>query len=193
MDERIAKITGLSPHRKAKNCSLSVTSIEHIQQYAQAHGMNFSRAIEGLALLAIEDKQTEGLIALLQETIRIEVMRQYNRIAKISVQAALEAGSAKEMTQTIYWWVLLQEYEDYLEQLPNPEAANISDFEHRFRVKVDSTAGQILTEQLNRRRDRARYRSVKSLRSGIAELHDILDDLEQWEAGHRPQSEIAEG
>lgn len=186
-------MSGLSPKRKPKNCTLSVTAIEYIKTYAQAHGMNFSRAIEGLALLAIEDKQTEGLIALLQETIRIEVSRQYNRMAKIAVQAALEAGSAKEMTQTIYWWVLLQEYEDYVDTLPSAETANITDFEHRFRVKVDSTAGQILTEMLHRRRERSRYRSVKSLRGGITELHDILTELEAWEAIHSPEGDVADG
>lgn len=183
---------GLSPKRRPKNCTFSETSVEQIKAYAQAHGMNFSRTIEGLALMALEDTQMLGVVALLQETIRIEVMRQYNRMAKLTVHAGLQAGEAKETARAIYWWIILQEQRTYLAELQPHERPSLSDLEARFRVDQKSPAGQQAVSMLQRRQGRYRYQAVKTLRSAIEELHDIMEDLEQWADRYQEPDEASE-
>ena len=88
-----------------------------------------------------------------------------------------------------YWWIILQEQRAYLAELEDQQRPSLTDLEARFRVDQKSPEGQQAVSMLQRRQGRYRYQAVKTLRSAIEELHDIMEDLEQWADSYQDPDE----
>ena len=176
----------LSPKKKGLRVYLSETTIEHLSQWQQINGItNRSKAIEGLVLMSIREARMLGISAILQETIRHTINHQYNRFAKLIVHAGLEAGAAKEAAQHIYWWVLLQEFGGYLDDLKTGEPPTHKGLNDIFSIDPQSEEGKLLIAFFNQRKGRFRQRAVKQLRRPLEELYDFIADMER-EAAEEP-------
>ncbi len=170
----------LHPDRLRKQIRLSPTTIAYIKEYMAMNELsNFSRTIEALALMSIRDARMLGVVAMLSSVIQQQMSRQFNRFAKLSVHAGIEAGAAKEAAMRIYWLLLLREMDEFAAGL-NPHEISLSEFESRFAVDPKSPSGQTLITLLQKSRERFRARSVKELRRPIEELLDLIHDLERW-------------
>ena len=84
-------------HTAKKMISLTHEGRETIQQFADAHGMNFSATIESLALIGMKADLTDLLIPLLREVVDKAMQRNFNRIAKLSLIAAAEAAMTHDI------------------------------------------------------------------------------------------------
>jgi hypothetical protein len=153
-----------------------------LEQFSHLHGLNLSEAAESLMLLGLQDTKSIGQAELMAATVKSEMARQYNRFAKLSAMAALEAGTAKELVQSVYWYLLLGEYGNYEANLPPDETPTLTQFEALFKLPTDSVPGKIVGTMMKKRIDQARFKSVKSLRSGLAILQEILDAMGENEA-----------
>ena len=183
----------LNGQRKEKHYWLDERTIDSIEGLAKEHGLNKSRAAECLILMGLQDTHHIGMVEFMADVVAHEMKKQFNRFAKLSAMAALEAGAAKEASKAIYWWILMQEHAMYCESLQPGEAPSLEDFEKMFLVDPDSTAGKQILNLYGRRNDRFRLRAVKALRNGIAELDAVMEEVRSWDdAASKNDEETAE-
>jgi hypothetical protein len=109
-----------------KMITLTHEGREQIQQFADAHGMNFSATIESLALIGMQADLTALLIPLLREVTDKAIQRNFNRLAKLSLIGAAEAAMAHDLV-TMMLMQLIR-----LEAYNNPE-----NFEDRLMVSFE--------------------------------------------------------
>ena len=156
----------LDTHKRYGNTAKKMITLTHegreqLQKFADAHDMSFSAAIETLALVGMEADLTVVLVPLLQEAVQSGLKRHFNRLAKLSVTAAVEAAMAHDLTAML----LLQTVRE--EAMRYPE-----DFEDRIPVSFAPEDGLDfrIREMYNRMRRVARKRQKRLLRQPIAEL-----------------------
>lgn len=172
------QIETISPKRATKNCTFSETTISYIEQYAEKHGMYFSHAVEALALMSLRETRMLGITQVLQTVVQEEIRRQYNRIAKLSAYTAIQAGTAKETAQALYWWVILQELELYTEGLKPHDQPTIKGLAGQFGLSPDAIGSEAAMGLFKSRMGNFRYRAVKGLRQPASELADLLQELQ---------------
>ena len=173
----------LNGPRKEKHYWLDERTIAAVEGLAEEHGLNKSRAAECLILMGLQDTHHIGMVEFMADVVAYEMKKQFNRFAKLSAMAALEAGAAKEASKAIYWWILMQEHGMYCEGLEPGQAPSLEDFEKMFLVDPDSVEGKQILNLYGRRNDRFRLRAVKALRNGITELDSLLEEVRSWEEG----------
>lgn len=159
----------LSRKRAKKHVSLSETTIDAVQEFAHSEGVSFSRAIEILSLSSLSGKeQAMGLAAYLGDAVRREANQHYNRFAKLIVHAGLEAGTAKEAAQQLYFLELVK-------------LSNGGGLEGSIGVNPDSPEGKQVIELYSKYNERSRWRSVQSLKKPLAEIHEITEEIKRLE------------
>jgi hypothetical protein len=144
-----------------KMITLTHEGREQIQQFADAHGMNFSATIETLALIGMQADLTALLIPLLREVVDKAIQRNFNRIAKLSLIGAAEASMAHDLV-TMMLMQLIR-----LEAYNNPE-----NFEDRLMVSFepeDLLDGRIRKAYADMRGG-ARTRQQRILKTPLADL-----------------------
>ena len=169
----------LSPKRVTKNCTFSETTIAYIEQYAKRHDMYFSHAIEALALMSLRETRMLGITQVLQTVIQQEIRRQYNRIAKLCAYTAIQAGTAKEAAQALYWWMILQELEIYTADLKPGDVPTVKGLAAQFGLAADDIGSEAAMGLFKSRIGNFRYRAVKALRKPSSELADLLFELQE--------------
>ncbi len=151
-------------NRIDKHITIADTTIETIKNFADLHGVNFSQAIEMLALNGLQDTKTIALATLISTVVKREAAAHYNRFAKLIVHAGLEAGAAKEAAQQLY----------FLELQKRSEA---EDLESAIGVDPDSPEGKKVIALHNKHKGRFRWRAVQALKKPLAELAEILAEI----------------
>ena len=170
----------LSRTRKAKNISISETTIEIVQDYANRNELNFSCAIEALALASVPEHSHMGILELIRQGVRREMAKQHNRFAKLFAFNAMESSTAKETTSAVFIWTLQERYRDYADKLRPGETPTHKGFQDFMRLKKGSLEAEILTAEIKRRLAGYRTRAVKNLRSPMDEYRDILDEMDEY-------------
>jgi len=102
-------------HTAKKMITLTHEGRQQIQQFADAHDMNFSATIETLALIGMKADLTDLLIPLLREIVSKAIQRNFNRIAKLSLLGAAEAAMAHDLITMILLQLVRQQAEHSLE------------------------------------------------------------------------------
>ena len=169
--------------RQRREYWLTESAIEMVEGFAKEHGLKKSEAANHLILLALQDTKSIGLSEMMADVVASEMRKQFNRFAKLTAMAALEAGAAKEASQTIYTWILMQEHMGYIDRLEPNQVPSFTEFERLFGLDVNSTEGKQVLTLLNKQKDRFRARSVGSLKKGLSEIYEILAELENAEQG----------
>ena len=161
-------------YKVKKHISLIPESRDKIAAWAEEQGMSFSAAIEGLALVGMENEMANGLLVLINDSVNRTFLRNMNRFAKLIVFAGLEAGAAKEAAQHSYLLQLLMRQES----LPDPHK-----LAEALQIETDSPAGKELLRLYLQREKRFRWRAVKAMKKPIVELQDLVDAYAAGEEG----------
>jgi hypothetical protein len=159
-----------------KMITLTHEGREQIQQFADAHGMNFSATIESLALIGMQADLTALLIPLLREVVDKAIQRNFNRIAKLSLIGAAEAAMAHDQV-TIMLLQLIR-----LEAYTHPE-----DFEDRMMVSfepedlLDGRIRKVYADMRGGARTRQQRILKAPLADLVARLAKLNDSMEEEE------------
>ncbi len=154
-------------HTGKKMITLTQEGREQIQQFADAHGMNFSATIESLALIGMKADLTALLIPLLREVVDKAIQRNFNRIAKLSLIGAAEAAMAHDLTTMLLLQLIRQEATanpDYFEDVMLVSYDPADELDARIRALY------------NEARQLARSRQQRLLETPLQELVTRLTD-----------------
>lgn len=156
----------LDTHARYGNTAKKMITLTHegreqLQQFADAHGMSFSAAIETLALVGMKADLTVVLVPLLQETVQAGLKRHFNRLVKLSFTAAAESAMAHDLVTMLLLQTVRQE------AVRHPQ-----DFESRIPVSDDpeEKLDFRIREIYNRMRRLARTRKQRLLLRPLNEL-----------------------
>jgi hypothetical protein len=147
-----------------KHVSLTQAGAEQIQAWADAQGISFSAAIEGLALIGIDDELTNGLLQLIQASINRTFALNINRFAKLISFAGIEASAAKYAARGTYFLQLL----DRVEGIQDPSLIR-----GRITVDPETPVGGEIAHLITERDKKQRWDAVKDLKKPLAELAEI--------------------
>lgn len=85
----------------SKHIMLTEFGRKKIEAWAQANGVNFSAAIETLALLGLDDERSSYAIPALRATTLQGIRLAFNRLARLLSDIAIEAAASRTMTEGI--------------------------------------------------------------------------------------------
>lgn len=77
-----------------KHVTLTQEAVDHVQAYAEQHGLHFSVALETLALLGLGRQTAETLPRLVSNMLERTVAHQFNRFAKLTAEAVMASEEA---------------------------------------------------------------------------------------------------
>lgn len=149
-----------SPSKVKKNVSLTPETIEKIKRFSEQHEVSFSAAIEGLALIGLDDDMATSVLPILTSSLFRVINRSFNRMAKLSAMSAIEAGAALEVSNAVLLQIMRSQYDRYG-----------AEFEEKTRVPKRHPIRKVR----NQVSSVARYRSVRRLKSPLAEINEIIN------------------
>lgn len=151
-----------------KQIRLTADSRQKVEAWAEANNVSFSAAIESLALIGLQDDLATSLTPLILSIVSRTVNQGMNRFAKLCAFAAIEAGTASQLSSALL-----------LQAIREQAAANPAGFEAQMRVARDGdpVAGRV-RQMHSRLADKARLDTVQRLRKPLAEL-DALNAPEE--------------
>lgn len=162
-------------HTGKKMITLTHEGRKQLQQFADAHSLSFSAAIESLALIGMKADITDLLIPLLREVTDKAIQRNFNRMAKLSLLAAAEAAMAHDLTTMLL-----------LQTIRQTAVAHPQDFETVMQVRFsdEKTQDGRIRTIYQEMRQLARGRQQRLLKQSLADLAaelagdavDIVDD-----------------
>jgi hypothetical protein len=85
----------------SKHVMLTEFGREKIEAWAQANGLNFSAAIETLALMGLDDERSSYAIPALRATTLQGIRLTFNRLARLLSDIAIESAVARTMSEGI--------------------------------------------------------------------------------------------
>ena len=85
----------------SKHIMLTEFGREKIEAWAKANGLNFSAAIETLALMGLDDERSAYAIPALRATTLQGIRLSFNRIARLLSDIAIEAAASRTMSESI--------------------------------------------------------------------------------------------
>lgn len=85
----------------SKHIMLTEFGREKIETWAKANGLNFSAAIETLALMGLDDERSIYAIPALRATTLQGIRLSFNRIARLLSDIAIEAAASRTMSEGI--------------------------------------------------------------------------------------------
>jgi hypothetical protein len=85
----------------SKHIMLTEFGREKIEAWAKANGLNFSAAIETLALMGLDDERSSYAIPALRATTLQGIRLSFNRIARLLSDIAIEAAASRTMSEGI--------------------------------------------------------------------------------------------
>ena len=110
-----------------KHVKLTEFGRSQIEAWAQTNNVNFSAAIETLALMGLDDQRADYAIPALRATTLQGLQLAFSRLARLLSIIAMDAAASRMTNEAI----LLQLIRELAEQHPD-------DFEARMRVPRDS-------------------------------------------------------
>jgi hypothetical protein len=97
----------------SKHITLTEFGREKIDAWAQANGINFSAAIETLALMGLEDERSSYAIPALRATTLQGIRLAFNRIARLLSAIAVEAAASRTMSEGVMLQLIRELATDY--------------------------------------------------------------------------------
>lgn len=165
-----------SQHKLKKTVYFTPEGFETIKAYAKEQGVTISSATETLALIGLDQDIAKILLPAVASIITTQMNQAQNRFAKLLASSAIEAGTARQMTQHLYWMQLLRELDETMLENDN-EVPTKEEFASRFSVAPKSAEGKVVMDMYHKMQRRSRYRSVKTLRQPIKEWGELADEL----------------
>ncbi|MFQ5401791.1 MAG: hypothetical protein ACE5E7_19610 [Anaerolineae bacterium] len=85
----------------SKHIMLTEFGREKIEAWAEKHGLNFSAAIETLALMGLDDERSSYAIPALRATTLQGIRLAFNRIARLLSDIAIESAASRTMSEAV--------------------------------------------------------------------------------------------
>lgn len=105
MDKRDSQPNEVRTRRPDKTYSKHIMLTEFgrikIDAWAQANGLNFSAAIETLALMGLDDERSSYAIPALRATTLQGIRLSFNRIARLLSDIAIESATTRTLSEGI--------------------------------------------------------------------------------------------
>jgi len=165
----VLKINTRYRNTRKKTISLTNEGHDQLKQYADVHGLSFSAAIETLSLVGMKADLTQLLVPLLNDIVAAGLARNFNRLAKLSIQAAAESAMTHDLTAMLLLQLIRQEAERHP-----------ADFEDRFAVSHDPTLQPDfrIREVYNHMRHMARKRQKRLMSQPLQQLLEQYAQVE---------------
>ncbi len=154
----------------SKHVRLTEFGRARIETWAQANRLNFSAAIETLALMGLEDRRADYAIPALRATTLQGIRLSFNRLARLMSDIAIEAATARTMSEG----VMLQLIRELAVDHPN-------DFEAAMRVRRDG--GSPVDARIRRfhdeLKDRVEQEAIQRLKRTMSRIDELFDGDEE--------------
>jgi hypothetical protein len=157
----------------SKHVMLTEYGRARIEGWARENQLNFSAAIETLALLGLDDERSTFIIPALRATTLQGIRLTFNRQARLLSDIALEAAVARTMSEGIM-----------LQLVRQAAAEHPEDFEEELLVRRDSRA--VTDTRIRRFHDGLKARveetAVQRLRRTLSQIEELFQDGKEEEA-----------
>lgn len=167
MTQRSSGPTRRNKQTFPKHIKLTEVGRRDIEAWAQANQLNFSAAIETLALLGLEKEASSYMIPAMRATTLQGIRLAFNRLARLLSDIAIESAVNRTMSEGIL-----------LHLIRNLSEAHPDDFENLMRVPRDSRRQQDI--RIRRIHDHIKQsmaeRAAKRLRQPLAQIDGLLNE-----------------
>ena len=140
----------------SKHVMLTRIGREKIETWARANELNFSAAIETLALLGLDDEQSGYIIPALRATTLQGIRLAFNRLARLLSDIVIEAAASRTMSEGIMLQIIREQAvahpENFEQVLPVSRDGNSQPDARirRFHEAVKQTVEQEAISRLKR-------------------------------------------
>jgi hypothetical protein len=140
-----------------------------IQAWADANDLNFSAAIETLALLGLDDERSDHIIPALRATTLQGIRLAFNRLARLLSDMAMEAAMARAMSEGVM-----------LQLIREVAADHPDDFEAVMSVRRDSkrTADVRIRRFHEVIKASMKEEAIQRLRNPVVRAQEVLGEEE---------------
>jgi hypothetical protein len=140
-----------------------------IQAWADANDLNFSAAIETLALLGLDDERNDHIIPALRATTLQGIRLAFNRLARLLSDIATEAALARTMSEGVM-----------LQLIREVAADHPDDFEAVMSVRRDSRrAADVRIRRFHEEiKASMKEEALQRLRNPVARAQEVLGEEE---------------
>ena len=163
---------------RPKCITLTEPGREQIQAYAEEQGLNFSAAIETLALRGLEDEGMYYLVPALRAVTLQGVRLAFNRMASLLSDIAIEAAAARTMSDAVmlqFIRELAAAYpDDFIERMVVQRGGGRNTADGRIRAFHDEVKAGVEEEAV--RRLKKAVGRVEAVLGEKEETHDDGDD-----------------
>ncbi len=152
-----------------KTILLTAVGWEKIEAWAQTNHLNFSAAIETLALMGLADEQSSYVIPALRATTLQGIRLAFHRIARLLSDIAIEAATSRTMSEGLMLQLIRREAWEH------PD-----DFEAVMSVSLN---GRTQTDTRIRRfheevKTTVEKNAIRRLKKSVSRVQEILADEE---------------
>jgi hypothetical protein len=154
----------------SKHVRLTEFGREKIEAWAQANGINFSAAIETLALMGLQDERSSFIVPALRATALQGIRLSFNRLARLLSDIAIEAAVSRTMSEGIM-----------LQLIRELAVAHPDDFEAVMRVRRDGRSqGDARIRQFHDDlKARVEQEAVRRLKRSMSRVDELLNSDEE--------------
>jgi hypothetical protein len=149
----------------SKHVRLTEFGRAKIEAWASENRINFSAAIETLALLGLGDERSSFIVPALRETTQQGIRLSFNRLARLLSDIAIEAAASRTMSEGIM-----------LQLIRELAAAYPDDFEAIMRVPRNSRSqSDIRVRQFHDDlKEHVEQESIRRLQRSISRVDELL-------------------
>ncbi len=156
---------------RPKCITLTEPGRERIQAYAEEQGLNFSAAIETLALRGLEDEGMYFLVPALRAVTLQGVRLALNRLAGLLSDIAVEAAAARTMSDAVMLQLIRETADaypdDFIERMVVQRGAARNSVDGRVRAFHDNVRAGVEEE------------AVRRLRKAVGRVEAVLGEKEE--------------
>lgn len=150
----------------SKHVHLTPEGEAQIKQFAKENDTSFSAAIEMLALTGMEVDTVQSILPFILESVHRSVRSAFNRMAKLSSAAAIEAGASREIASV----TLLQQLNLLRRLYPD-------EYEGMMQIGREEPDDLMIRAARDRINVTARSQSVRRLKKPLIDIDDILSEM----------------
>lgn len=153
------------PNTERVQVRLTATARDKIRLWAEDNQVSFSAAIEALALTGLQSEQADILVPLLHSTVQTAFQRQFNRFAKLTSFAAIEAGVSHQLLRFLLLQLIRETADPDWQQLPS-----------KLLVNEEEEKGQAIRQLRDEIGDHALQGTLHKLRGRLMALEEIINE-----------------
>ena len=169
-DEPVVKRGRRPETTHSKHVRLTEFGREKIEAWAQANKINFSAAIETLALMGLDDTRADYAIPALRATTLQGIRLSFNRLARLLSDIAIEAAVSRTMSEGIM-----------LQLVRELAATHPDDFEAVMRVRRDgrSQSDARIRQFHDDLKERVEQEAIRRLKRPMSRVDELFNGDEE--------------